>query len=505
MTDVLLSWVGQADLDGMAEGNEATGPLIGSLQRGSYQTVELLSNYPSEETAAYIEGLKRHFPKMTVACKQVELPSGPTAYQEIFPAVDEFLADVTDRYRKQHITVNLSPGTPAMQAVWILLTKTRYPVAYIESYKVRNTEETVVKSVEIPFSLSVELSGQSKTRIASRFTQAAISKVAESADFGKIFGTSSEMQLAKRRAARLADLDVPTLILGETGTGKELFTKAIVNASSRKGKPIRTVNCGAIPAELIDSTLFGHKKGSFTGATDNREGLFSEADGGTVFLDEVGELPLDAQVRLLRVLQEGEVNPVGSSKVEKVDVRIIAATHRDLMEMVGKGQFRADLYYRLAVGVLELPPLRRRQGEIGDLADFLMAEINQELGDQPNFESKKISPDVKNIILKRRWPGNVRELRATLVRAAIWCETDTISVSEFEESSIKEASETSGGLLQELSQPIDIHELIGRLARFYIPQALEKCANNKTKAAKYIGLNSHQNLTQWIEKYGVEV
>jgi len=505
MSDVLLSWVGQADLDGMAEGKDATGPLIRSLQRSSYKTAELMSNYPSEKTQLYIAGLKRHFPKMTIACKQVDLPSGPTAYQEIFPAVDEFLADVTDRYRKQRLTVNLSPGTPAMQAVWILLTKTRYPVAYIESYKLRDTEETVVKPVEIPFSLSVELSEQSKTRVASRYTQAAISKVGESADFGRIFGTSTEMLLAKRRAARLADLDVPTLILGETGTGKELFTKAIANASARAGKSIQTVNCGAIPTELIDSTLFGHVRGAFTGATENRKGLFREADGGTVFLDEVGELPLDAQVRLLRVLQEGEVNPVGTSKVEKVDVRIIAATHRDLMEMVAKGEFRADLYYRLAVGVLELPPLRKRQGEIGDLADFLMAEINQELGDQPNFESKKISPDVKNIILKRRWPGNVRELRATLVRAAIWCETDTISVSEFEESSIKQTSENNDGLLQDLSQPINIHDLIGELARFYIPQALEKYANNKTKAAKYIGLNSHQNLTQWIEKYGVEV
>ncbi len=504
MPGVLLSWVGGRDLAGMSEGPGVSGPIISSIKAGDYEAIELLSNYSSGETSQYISCLKKHCPNLVINCRAIDLPSGPTSYREIFPAVDDFLRDVSQQYKNQKLTVNLSPGTPAMVAVWILLTKTHYPVAYVESYKNEKTNESIVKPVELPFSLSVELSEQSKSRIASRYTQAAVSEVGATADFEKIFGSSNEMLVAKRRALRLAQLDVPTLILGETGTGKELFTKAIISTSSRANKEVRTVNCGAIPTELIDSTLFGHVKGSFTGAIDNRKGLFREADGGTVFLDEVGELPLDAQVRLLRVLQEGEIIPVGTSKVEKVNVRVIAATHRNLMELVSKGEFRSDLYYRLAVGVLELPPLRKRHGEIGALADFLMDEINQELGDQPNYESKKLSPNVKNIILSRRWPGNVRELRATLVRAAIWCDSDKITVADFEESYIKEPSEKVDGLLKTVDKPIDINEIFAEVARFYIPIAMQKFDQNKTKAAEFLGIKSHQVLSSWIKKYKIE-
>jgi len=392
-----------------------------------------------------------------------------------------------------------------MVAVWILLTKTRYPVAYIESYMLTGSNKAVVKPVSLPFSISAELSKESKTRLATRYTQAAASEVGQTANFGNIFGTSERMLKAKKRAARLAELDVPTLVLGETGTGKELFTKAIANASSRSGKPFRTVNCGAIPTELIDSELFGHVKGAFTGAFQNREGLFREAHGGTVFLDEVGELPLDAQVRLLRVLQQGEVRPVGSAETVYVDVRVIAATHRELIGMVASGEFRADLYYRLAVGVLELPSLRDREGEIGALADFLMDEINRELGDQPNYRSKKISPDVKNIILGCRLPGNVRELRATLVRAAIWCESDVIGVEDFSEYSAGEGISRAGGFISGGDQQVNINEIVSEVARHYIPKALKKFGGNKTKAAHYLGLKSQQVLSNWIKKHGVDI
>jgi len=505
MSGVLLSWIGGRDLDGMTDGAGATGPLISALREGNYDTAELLSNYAPQKTDSYINALKNHFPSLEINCTPVDLPSGPTAYHEIYPAVDNFLNGVFSKYPKEQITVNLSPGTPAMVAVWILLTKTRYPVAYVESYMLSDSRKAVVKPVSLPFSISAELSEQSKTRLATRYTQTAASEVGATANFGNIFGTSEQMLKAKKRAARLAELDVPTLVLGETGTGKELFTKAIANASSRADKPFRTVNCGAIPPELIDSELFGHVKGSFTGASQNREGLFQEAHGGTVFLDEVGELPPDAQVRLLRVLQEGEIRPVGSAQTVHVDVRVIAATHRNLMDMVSKGEFRADLYYRLAVGILELPSLRDREGEIGALADFLMDQINQELRDQPNYEGKKISPDVKNIILGRRWPGNVRELRAALVRAAIWCESDVITVDEFSEYSGSDALTAKDQAVPEVDHSVDINEVISAVVRPYISNAVRRFGGNKTKAAQFLGLNSQQVLSKWIDKHDVEI
>ena len=212
------------------------------------------------------------------------------------------------------------------------------------------------------------------------------------------------------------------MIEGESGTGKELLAKAIANEGVRKEKPFRVINCGAIPSELLESELFGHEKGSFSGAIKDRAGYFEEADKGTLFLDEIGELPLSAQVKLLRVLQECEVARVGSSRPRKVDVRIIAATNRDLAEEVRKGRFREDLFYRLAVVVLKIPSLRQREGDIGLLVDALLRRVNEECAEEPGYIQKKISAGARNLLLNHPWPGNVRELQNTLRRAAIWSE-----------------------------------------------------------------------------------
>jgi transcriptional regulator with PAS, ATPase and Fis domain len=194
--------------------------------------------------------------------------------------------------------------------------------------------------------------------------------------FSKIIHKSSAVKKQIQLARRISVYEVPVLILGETGTGKELFAEAIRSASNRSAKPYITVNCGAIAPELANSELFGHVKGAFTGASSSRKGHFQEADGGTLFLDEVGDLPTDTQVRLLRVLQAKEVTPLGTSTSIKVDVRVIAATHRNLAAEVAAGRFREDLFHRLAVGILQLPPLREREGDIELLIDFFMEKIN---------------------------------------------------------------------------------------------------------------------------------
>jgi DNA-binding NtrC family response regulator len=231
------------------------------------------------------------------------------------------------------------------------------------------------------------------------------------------------VSLGKRAAAS----NIPVLIEGESGVGKELIARAIQGESDRAGKPFITVNCGAIPENLVESILFGHEKGSFTGATDRRIGKFQEADGGTLFLDEIGELPLDAQVKLLRALQEGEIDPVGSKKPVKVNFRLVSATNRDMIQLVKDGKFREDLYYRLNVFPIWVPPLRERTEDIGDLANHFLARFAAE-------EGKRISgftePAMK-LLTAYAWPGNVRQLENAVFRAVVLADGAELTVAEF--------------------------------------------------------------------------
>jgi len=233
--------------------------------------------------------------------------------------------------------------------------------------------------------------------------------------FEEIIGGSPALRLALKGVEQVAATDATVLVLGETGTGKELFARAIHNRSARKGRPLIKVNCAAIPATLIESEFFGHEKGAFTGATQRREGRFALADGGTIFLDEVGELPLEVQGKLLRVLQEGEFEPVGATRARKVNVRVVAATNRDLEREVREGRFREDLFYRLNVFPLRLPPLRERGEDVVLLAATMAQRLARNLGRTP----APLSPADMAALKSYSWPGNVRELRNVIERALI--------------------------------------------------------------------------------------
>lgn len=236
-------------------------------------------------------------------------------------------------------------------------------------------------------------------------------------------GLSGVVQIGRKAASS----DIPVLITGETGTGKEVVAKAVHGESLRNGKPFIAVNCGAIPAQLVESTLFGHEKGSFTGATEQVLGKFREADGGTIFLDEVGELPLETQVKLLRVLQQKEVEPVGAAKAVHVNVRILSATNRDLEEEVAQGRFREDLFFRLNVLQIKIPPLRQRKQDISALISHFMERYNADHG----LAYKTISGKAEMSLIEYDWPGNVRQLENTINRAMVMGEGSILDIQDF--------------------------------------------------------------------------
>ena len=244
----------------------------------------------------------------------------------------------------------------------------------------------------------------------------------EASRFGDIIYQGKAMQRLVNSRKKAAPRSVPVLIEGESGTGKELLARAIHQASPRSGKAFQVVNCGAIPSELVESELFGHVKGSFTGATRDHVGHFEAAHGGTLFLDEIGELPLPAQVKLLRAVQEGEVRRVGDNDTKKVDVRIIAATNRDLAAEVAAGRFREDLFYRLAVLILKVPPLRDREGDLGPLIDGLLKRINEqsERAKEPGFKRKNFLAMQENFLCERPGRAISEQLENTLRRAIVW-------------------------------------------------------------------------------------
>jgi transcriptional regulator with GAF, ATPase, and Fis domain len=242
--------------------------------------------------------------------------------------------------------------------------------------------------------------------------------------YSSIVGKSEEIGKVLEEVDRVAPTEMTVLILGETGTGKELVARALHAQGGRNERPLVKVNCSALPAELIESELFGHEKGAFTGAVARQVGRFELADGGTIFLDEIGELPLRLQPKLLRVLQEGEFERLGSAKTIKVDVRVIAATNRNLAEAVKDGRFRADLYYRLNVYPIEIPPLRERRDDIGLLAEVFLRESERRLGNRYG----KIPAEVMEDLREYSWPGNVRELENVIARAAVTSNGSTLQL-----------------------------------------------------------------------------
>jgi len=285
----------------------------------------------------------------------------------------------------------------------------------------------VVKPVS-PDKLKLAVTGALRVAERGSIARQSLETRPASHSFKNLVTRSPAMAGIIRLGQKAAASNIPILIEGESGVGKEVVARAIQAASSRAKRPFVTVNCGAIPENLVESTLFGHEKGSFTGAVDKRSGKFVEADTGTLFLDEVGDLPLDAQVKLLRAVQEGEIDPVGARSHVKVDIRLISATHRDLQQRVKEGSFREDLYYRLNVFPIAVPPLRERREDIPLLVEHFIAGIAAE---EKRQNVAGIAPDALDMLCRYDWPGNIRQLENAIFRAVVLCDTAELTLAEF--------------------------------------------------------------------------
>lgn len=507
----LVCWIGFTDLCAAglrtAKGNEqpGAGPIGQALDHREFDEVVLLSNYPKKEGAAYVRWAAQRT-EAKIVLRQVQLDD-PTHFAAIYElanhALEEVRASAQQKRQELDLVLHLSPGTPAMAAVWVILGKAKYPAKLIQS-----SRQHGVRTASIPLDIAAEfqdLIPELLKRPDASLEARSDGIVPSAPQFGDIVYGCKAMAEVIRRAQKVAGRSVSVLIEGESGTGKELLARAIHEQGPRSNRPFVALNCGAVPKDLVESLLFGHVKGAFTGAVQASQGYFRNAEGGTLFLDEVGELPLEAQVKLLRVLQEKQVTPVGSSREAPVNVRVIAATNRNLAVECQEGRFREDLFYRLAIAVLRPPPLRERQGDLGLLIERLLENANQAaLGEEPKYERKKLSAGAKKLLLNHSWPGNVRELENTLMRATVWTEGSSISERDVRAALLSEPTSKQDPLSRKpLGEGFDLDQTLAEVSREYVRAAMKESGGNKSRAAELLGLNSRQTLNNRLRSLGL--
>ena len=492
--ETLYTWLGRTDLNCFEKQDAVNpGPVAQAVISGRYKYIRILSNWPMGEEGAYllwishlIKGNGLESKKIKVSFNNITLTS-PTDFLSIYENVSKILSKNLDTEER---TYHLSPGTPAMASIWIILSSGEFPAHLIES-----SLQDGLKDVFIPFTIKADFISKALVKMDALDRQKC---------FDEIHSTTDQMVKVINRASRIAPFDVPVLISGESGTGKELISSAIHKASGRSGRFI-AVNCGAIPTELLESEFFGHKKGSFSGAETDHAGYLQQADKGTLFLDEIGELPLQSQVKLLRSLNDHKIRRVGDTKDIDVDIRIIAATNKDLLEEVSKGNFREDLFHRLAVGIISLPPLRTRGEDITFLINLFTEEINDLFKDTTGeiWKKRTLSDEAIDILKRQEWPGNIRELRNTLTRMILWAEKPVISGEDALLAIIKRTKSSIDEKITSVPPNFNLQQYLDDLTIKWLQAAMDQTHGNKTEAAKLLDFKNYQTLSNWLDKYEV--
>lgn len=490
----LYTWLGINDYKETRTHGKFSGAIAQIIQskKYSFSKIYLLNGLDydrveQKDVVSYIEILGNAFQgELTV--ERVE-EFNPTNYEAIFKNLIPLLKK---HYRKSEGNYfNQTSGTPSTAVAWILLAQREFP-----SNLIQTSIQQGVETIDLPFNIHASLIPTYKESILQQ-------SIASEPATNLIYD-GEPLKRVIEQAEKAAVYNVPILLLGESGTGKERFAEHIHEISGRQkeGKFI-AINCGAISPHIAESELFGHVKGAFTGASKDKIGAFEAADKGTLFLDEIGELPLQLQVKILRVLQEGKVTLVGSEAERKVDVRIIAATHRPLMNDVAKGDFREDLFFRLAQAVIKIPPLRDRGSDSCLIAEFCLGKANKDfVVSNPAYKEKILSPCAKIFVSSQPWRGNVRELNNVIRRACIWGDGIEITAELLAEAMIEipTMSPTQKILAESLNSPVDLSSLYEQVNRHYTVLAYNKSGGNKTKMAKLLGV-TRPTVAQYIEKY----
>ena len=470
---ILLTFIGNNDCFPF----EKLGAILSILHHQEFDKVYLLYNNekylkPASDILQYCE---KHFPKLKV-CYQAAIAQNPINYNTVYPAMYKAVKEILSENKNAEYTISLTSGTPTMHACWIFLQQG----GMIDAKLIQVSREA--KITEVHFELDDFPKIQNINEIKVEMTKLARENInlkqQLQLNYDNIIGECPDILKVKEKINLFADTSLPIFIQGESGTGKELVAEAIHYNSSRKENNFIKINCGAIPPALFESEFFGHKKGSFTGAIAEKEGKFKQADGGTIFLDEIGDLPLEMQVKLLRVLEDGTFIPVGATKEEKVDVRIISATNQDFRKLVKDGSFREDSFYRLVHTEIYLPTLRERGTDKILIAQHIVKQLNSK------YDKRKIlDKSAIDLIKKQNWRGNVRQLKNALETAFVFPD-ENIKAQNMNIVDVDSSFDV-------VTIPEDGIDLEKEVIPRYYEAALKKTNGNAEQAAKLLNLLPH--------------
>ena len=493
--DILLTFTGFHDpyAVGLIGQEEQAGPILSLVAARPFDRVFLFSTPKTERnTLATKEALQTLYPKMTTEVREIPL-NDPTDYGAILKGLRDHIKEISENIPRSNYFIAVASGTPQMHACWFLLAACGEIPA-----RILNVRPVQFVSKDLPLVSEIDLTSPDFPIVRSNICRidvpdAAPPDIETALREINIVGDHPSIRKALEIGVTLAPSDVPILILGETGTGKELFARFIHRLSGRPVDRFLAINCAAIPKDLFESILFGHKKGSFTGATSDQLGKFDLADGGTLVLDEIAELPVQAQSKLLRVLQDGFVEPVGKTKGHKVNVRIIAATNQNLGKSVREGKFREDLYYRINVGEIKLSPLRERRSDIAKIALHILDRVNASLR-----RPKRLSPDALARLQNHSWPGNIRDLENVIERSVRLAKKEVLDGDDL----LISDPVTSADPLASLPEPAEgfsLESYLSSARKQLILFALEKANGNQSEAARLLGITP-QAVHKFLQK-----
>lgn len=489
--DILLTFTGFHDpySKSLVGDEEVPGPILSLVLEKQFDHIVLIATpNTTSRTVETEKSIKQLRPSTSTEIRETAL-SDPTDYLGILMELRSMYDYVAQTHHEARFFISVASGTPQMHACWLLLTASGEIPAQI-----LHTRPPRFVTKDRPSISAIDLTNPEfpivKPNIFKHVTSDIAAGFDDAVEQMGIVGDHPKFRKTLETAGMLAQSDVPVMIFGETGTGKDVIARFVHRMSSRSSKPFIPINCAALPETLVESILFGHVRGSFTGATTEQKGKFDQADGGTLFLDELGELPLATQAKLLRVLQDGMVEPLGSSKSHKVDVRVIAATNKDLRKAITKGMFREDLYYRLNLGEIHLPSLRERRSDIPKLSLASLERINE-----MSRRYKRLSPEALDRLIKHTWPGNIRALENVIGRAALLARGEVIQADEL----IIHDPTASDDILSVVPDPkpgFSLDEYLSSARKQLMLKALELAGDNKSEAARLLGITP-----QAVHKY----